>query len=93
VNDFNLSANTASSTGSGLLAMPKHTDYLMMGALQVDDWTLFNQLMYDKIDTLANNPVEVIVKPKPRKPRLQNKDDSEVAAMCSMFRTKCGKQN
>jgi len=89
VNDFNLCAE--SSTGT----MPKseHSYYLMQGIPKDDDWRVFTQLMYDKIDTMANNPEEIVTKMKPHKARLQKDDDSEVAAMFSKLRTKNNKRN
>jgi hypothetical protein len=79
VNDFNLWAE--SSTGT----MPKseHSYYLMQVIPKDDDWRFFTQLMYDKIDTLANKPEEIVTKMKSHKARLQKEDDSEVAVMFS----------
>jgi len=87
VNDFNLCAE--SSTGT----MPKseHSYYLMQGIPKDDDWRFFTQLMYDKIDTLADKPEEVIVKMKAHDARLQKDDDSEAVAMFSKLRTKSAK--
>jgi hypothetical protein len=58
VNDFNLCAD--SSTGT----MPKseHSYYLVQGIPKDDDWRFVTQLMYDKIDTLANEPAEIVMK-------------------------------
>jgi hypothetical protein len=58
VNDFNLCAE--SSTGT----MPKseHSYDLMQGILKDDDWRFFTQLMYHKIDTLADKPEEIETK-------------------------------
>jgi len=81
VNDFNLCAD--SSTGSGTMPTSKHSYYLMQGIPKDDDWRFFTQLMYDKIDTLADKPEEVIVKMKAQEARLQKDDDLEVAAMYS----------
>jgi hypothetical protein len=52
VNDFNLCVE--SSTGT--MTKSKHSYYLMQGIPKNDDWRVFTQLMYDKIDTLANKP-------------------------------------
>jgi len=52
VNDFNLCVE--SSTGT--MPKSKHSYYLMQGIPKDDDWRFFTQLMYDKIDTLANKP-------------------------------------
>jgi len=88
-NDFNLCVE--SSTGT----MPKseHSYYLMQGIPKDDDWRFFTQLMYDKIDTLADKPDEVIMKMKAHEARLQKYDDSEVSAMFSKLRTKSEKRN
>jgi len=84
VNDFNLGAE--SSTGT----MPKseHSYYLMQGIPKDDDWRFFTQLMYDKIDTLADKPEEIVTKMKAHEARLQKEDDSDVAAMFSKLQTK-----
>jgi len=89
VNDFNLGAE--GSTGT----MPKseHSYYLMQGIPKDDDWRFFTQLMYDKIDTMANKPEEIVTKMKAHEARLQKDDDSEVAAMFSKLRTKNEKRN
>jgi len=92
VNDFNLCADTDSSTGSGTMPKSEHTYYLMKGVPKDDDWRFFTQLMYDKIDTLADKPEEVIVKMKAHEARLQKDDDSEVAAMFSKLQTKSDRQ-
>jgi hypothetical protein len=44
--------------------MPKseHSYYLMQGILKDDDWRFFTQLMYDKIDTLADKLEEIDTK-------------------------------
>jgi len=93
VNDFDLCANTANLTGSGTMPKSKHTYYLMKGVLKDDDWRFFTQLIYNKIDTLANKPEEVIVKMKAHKAQLQKHNDPEVAAMFSKLRTKSEKWN
>jgi hypothetical protein len=56
VNDFNLCAESLTGT------MPKreHSYYQMKGVLKDEDWRFFTQLMYDKIDTLANKLEEVL---------------------------------
>jgi len=88
VNDFNLCAE--SSTGT----MPKseHSYYLMQGIPKDDHWRFFTQLMYDKIDTLADKPEEIVTKMKAHEARLQKDDDSEVAAMFSKLQTKSNKR-
>ena len=92
-NDFNLCADTdSSSTGSGTMPKSEHTYYLMKGVPKDDDWRVFTQLMYNKIDTLADKPEEVVVKMKAHEARLQKDDDSEVTAMFSNLRTKSEKR-
>ena len=86
-------SDTDSSTGSGTMPKTEHTNYLMKGVLKDDDWRFFTQLMYDKIDTLAEKPEEVIVKMNAHEARLQKNDDSEVAAMFSKLRTKSDMRN
>jgi hypothetical protein len=46
--------------------MPKseHTYYLMKGVPKDDDWRFFTHMMYDKIDTLAEKPEEIVTKMK-----------------------------
>ena len=58
VNDFNLCAD--SSTGTR--PKSKHSYFLVRGIPKDDDWRYFTQLMYDKIDTLANEPAEIVMK-------------------------------
>jgi len=84
VNDFNLCVESSTST------MPKseHSYYLMQGIPKDDDWRFFTQLMYDKIDTLADKPEEIVMKMKAHEVQLQQEDDSEVAAMFSKLQTK-----
>jgi hypothetical protein len=90
VNDFNLCAD--SSTGSGTMPKSEHSYYLMQGIPKDDDWRFFTQLMYDKIDTLADKPEEIVTKMKAHEARLQKEDDSDVAAMFSKLRTKSDKR-
>jgi len=52
VYDFNLCGE--SSTGT--MPNSEHSYYLMQGILKVDDGRFFTPLMYDKINTLADNP-------------------------------------
>jgi len=66
----------------------EHSFYLMQGILKDDDWRVFSQLMYDQIDTLADKLEEIVMKMRPHKVRLQQEDDSGVAAMFSKLRTK-----
>jgi len=83
-NDINLCAESSTDT------MPKseHSYYLMQGIPKDDDWRVFTQLMYDKIDTLADKPEEIVTKTKAHEARLQKEDNSEVAAMFSKLQTK-----
>jgi len=87
VNDFNLCAEANSLTGSGKMPKSEHTNYLIKGVPKDDYCRFFTQLMYDKIDTLADKPEEVIVKMKAHQARFQKDDDSEVAAMFSKLLT------
>ena len=86
MNDFNLCADTP--TGSGTMTKAEHRYYLMLGIPKDDDWRFFAQLIYDKIDPLADKPEEVFVKINAHEARLQKDDDSDVTAMFSMLRTK-----
>jgi len=89
VNHFNLSAE--SSTGT--MPTSEHRYYLMQGIPKDDNWRFFTQLMYDKIDTLADKPEETVRKMKAHEARLQKDDDSEVSGMISTLRTKNKKRN
>jgi transcription initiation factor IIF auxiliary subunit len=62
VNDFNLCAETNRSTGHGTMLKSEHTYYDMKGKPKDDDWMFFTQLMYDKIDSLADKPEEIVTK-------------------------------
>ena len=75
--------------------MPKseHTYYLMKGIPKDDDWTFFPQLMYNKMDTLADKLEEIVTKMKAHEARLRKEDDLDVAAMSSMLRTQSEKWN
>jgi hypothetical protein len=77
VNDFNLCGDTDSSscTGSGTMPKNEHTYYLLKGIPKDDDWRFFTQLMYDKIDTLADKPEEIVTKMKAHEARLQKDND------------------
>jgi hypothetical protein len=59
--------------------MPKseYTYHLMKGVPKDDDWRFFTQLMYDKIDTLADKPEEIVTKMKAHKVRYQQDVDLE----------------
>jgi hypothetical protein len=58
--------------------MNKLSFYQMKGIPKDDDWRVFTQLMYDKIDTLANKQEENGTKMRTYNARLQKDDDSEV---------------
>ena len=88
VNDLNHCTNMDSSyAASGTMPKIEQTNYLMQGAPRDNDWRYFTELIYDKMDTLADKPEEVIMFMKPYEVRLQKKDDSEVAGINSMSRT------
>ena len=91
VNDFNLCAD--SSTGSGTMPKSEHCCYLMQGIPKDNDWRFFTQLMYDKIDTLADKPEEIVTKMKAHEARLQKDDNPEMATMFSKLWTKHEKRN
>jgi len=80
VNDFNICADTDSSTGSGTMPESMHTYYLMKGVPKDDNWRFLTLLMHDKIDTLANKLEEVFVKMKAHEAWLQKYDNSKVAS-------------
>jgi len=63
VNNFDLCAE--SSTGT----MPKseHSYYLLQAIRKDVDWRFFAQLMYDRIDTLANEPKKIVTTIKAHK--------------------------
>jgi hypothetical protein len=90
VNDFNLCANTdtSSSTGSGTMPKSEHTYYLMKGVPKDDDWRFFTQLMYDKIDTLAAKPEEIVKKMKAHEARHQQEVDLESIELLALARTR-----
>jgi hypothetical protein len=77
VNDFSHCADTdsSSSTGSGMMPKSEHTYYLMKGVPKDDDWRIFTQLMYDKIDTLADKLEEIVTKMKAHEVRHQQEVD------------------
>ena len=59
-----------------------YPNYLMTGVPIGDDWRCFTQLIYDKSDTLAGSPVQLIVKLTAYNVWLLKEDTSQVAAMC-----------
>jgi hypothetical protein len=65
----------------------------MQGLPKDDDWRVFTQLMYNKINTLADKPEEIVTKMKAQEARLQKDDDSEVAATFQMLQTKSETRN
>jgi len=95
VNDFNLCANTnSSSTGSGTLPKSEHTYYLMKGVPKDDDCWFFTHLMYDKIDTLADKPEEIVTKMKAHEARQQQEVDLENVELLALakMQTKSNKR-
>jgi len=89
VNDFNLCADTdnSSSTGSDTIPKSEHTYYLMKGVPKDDDWKFFTQLMYDKIDTLADKPEEIVTKMKAHQARHQQEVDLESIELLALAKT------
>jgi hypothetical protein len=85
VNDFNLCADNDSLTATGMMPQSERTHYLMKRVPKNDDWRVFTQLRYDKIDTLADTPEVVIAKMNIQAARSQKDDDSKVAAMLLML--------
>jgi hypothetical protein len=69
--------------------MPKseHGYYLMKGIPKDADWWVFTQLMYDKIDTLADKPEEVIRKMKSHEVRHQQEVDFESIELLPLAKT------
>jgi len=86
VNDFNLCAD--SSTGSGTMPKSEHSYYLMQGIPKDDDWRFFTQLMYNKIDTLADKPEEIVMKMKAHEARHQQEVDSESIELLALAKTR-----
>jgi hypothetical protein len=88
VNDFNLCADSASSTRSGPMPKSEHTYYLMKGVPKDDDCRFFIQLMYDKVDTLADIPEEIVTKMKAHEARHQQEVDLERVEMLALTKTR-----
>ena len=88
VNDFNLCADSDSSTGSGTMPKSEHSYYLMMGIPKDEDWQLCTQLMYDRIDTLADQPEEVIMKIKAHEARQQQDINLECFELLALAKTR-----
>jgi hypothetical protein len=86
VNDFKLCND--SSTGRVTIPKSEHSNYLMQGIPKDNDPRIFTQLMYDKINTLADKLEEIVTKMMAHKARLQTNDDLLVAARFSMMRMK-----
>jgi len=88
VNNFNLCADSDSSTGGGGM-MPKseQTYYLMKGVLKDDDWRFFTQLMYDKINTLPNKPEKIVIKMKAHEVWQQHEVDLESIKLLELAKT------
>jgi hypothetical protein len=55
----------------------EHSYYLMQGIPKDNDWRFFTQLMYDKIDTLADKPEEIVMKMKAHEARHHQEVDLE----------------
>jgi hypothetical protein len=70
--------------------MPKseHSYYLMQGIPKDDDWRFFTQLMYDKIDTLADKPEEIVTKMKAHEARHQQEVDLESIELLALAKTR-----
>jgi hypothetical protein len=90
VNDFNLCADTDTSlsTGSGTMPRSEHIYFLLKGIPNEDDWRFFTQLMYDKIDTLANKPKEIVTKMKAHEARHQHEVDLESIELLAQAKTR-----
>jgi len=93
VNDFNLCAD--SLTGSGTMPKSEPSNYLMQGIPKDANWRFFTQLMYDKINTLADKPVEVSMKMQAHEARQQQEVDLESIELLAQAntRTKSEKRN
>jgi hypothetical protein len=91
VNNLNLSADT--STGSSTMPKSEHSYHLMQGIPKDDDWKFFTQLMYDTINTLADNPEQIVRTLRAHEAQVQMDDDLEVIAMSSKLQTKSEKRN
>jgi len=67
----------------------------MKGVPKDDDWRFFTQLMYDKIDTLAEKPEEIVTKMKAHEALHQQKVDLESIELLPLakLRTKSKKRN
>jgi hypothetical protein len=84
VNDFNLCAECS----TGTMAKSEHSYYLMQGIPKDDDWRVFTQLMYDKIDTLAYKPEEIVTKMKAHEARHQQEVDLESIELLALAKTR-----
>ena len=89
--DFNLCAENS----TGTMLKSEHSYYLMQGIPKDDDWRFFTQLMYDKIDTLADKPEEIVMNLKAHKARHQQEVDLESIELLAlaMMRTKSEKRS
>jgi hypothetical protein len=65
----------------------------MQGIPKDDDWKFFTQLMYDTINTLADNPEQIVRTLRAHEAQVQMDDDLEVVAMSSKLQTKSEKRN
>jgi hypothetical protein len=66
----------------------EHSYYQMKGILKDEDWRFFTQLMYDKIDTLANKLEEVIIKMKAHTVRQHQEVDLESIELLALSATR-----
>jgi len=67
----------------------------MKGVPKDDDWRFFTQLMYNKIETLANKPEEIVTKMKAHEAWQQQEVDLESIELLALAKTqrKSEKQN
>jgi hypothetical protein len=77
--DFNLCEMISTST----LPVMLHSYYPMPGIYINDEWTFYNLLMYNSINTLADKPEDIVRIMKAHIVQLQHKHDSVAAAMIS----------
>jgi hypothetical protein len=70
--------------------MPKseHTYYLMNSVPKDDDWRFFTQLIYDRIDTVADKPEEIIRMMKAHQSRHQHAVDLESIELLALAKTR-----
>jgi hypothetical protein len=95
VNDFNLRANTdsSSSTGCGMMPKSEHTYYQIKGVPKDGDWGFFIQLMYDTIGTLADKPEETVTNMDAHEARQQQEVDLESIELLALAKTRTQSEN